>query len=162
MNEPSNFCNGLCYSEEGVASPVNNKLPYIPTGRNLEEKTLNLDGLHANKFTELDIHGLFGTQMTQATNKWFTENNKRTFIIGRSSYSGMGKFSSRWLGDNWSTQEYMGYSVTGSMAHGIMGIPMAGSDICGFIGDTTPELCARWYMLGAFYTWSRNHNGWGY
>lgn len=55
----------------------------------------------------------------------------------------------------------MGYSVTGLMAHNIMGIPMAGSDICGFIGDTTPELCARWYMLGAFYTWSRNHNNWG-
>lgn len=84
----------------------------------------------------------------------------RTMIIERSSYAGMGKFASRWLGDNFSEVRYLGYSVTGIMAHNIMGIPLAGSDICGFLGNTTGELCARWYVVGSFYPFSRNHNGW--
>jgi alpha-glucosidase (family GH31 glycosyl hydrolase) len=162
MNEASNFCSGVCYENERAVDPVLNKLPYTPTGRNLEDKSITLDAKHANGYTELDTHSLFGTMEIKATHDWFKEQGKRTMIIERSAYAGMGKYGSRWLGDNFSSAEYMGYSVTGIMSHNIAGIAMVGSDICGFIGNTTPELCARWYTLGAFYPFSRNHNGWGW
>lgn len=160
MNEASNFCVGVCYQSQMSTNPVKFKLPYVPTGRDLEEKSITLDAIHAGGVTELDAHSLFGSMEVKATNDWFASNNKRTMIIERSSFAGMGKFASRWLGDNFSQDAYMGYSVTGIMGHNIMGIPLAGSDICGFIGDTNPELCARWHMVGAFYPFSRNHNAW--
>jgi alpha-glucosidase (family GH31 glycosyl hydrolase) len=79
-------------------------------------------------------------------------------IIDRSAYAGSGKFASRLLGDNFSQEKYMGFSITGIMGQNIMGIQLVGSDICGFQGDTTAELCARWHVVGSFYPFSRNHN----
>jgi alpha-glucosidase (family GH31 glycosyl hydrolase) len=55
----------------------------------------------------------------------------------------------------------MGYSVTGIMLNNMYGTGLLGGDICGFIGDTTPELCARWHVLGSYYPFSRNHNNYG-
>jgi alpha-glucosidase len=73
----------------------------------------------------------------------------------------MGKFGSRWLGDNFSRIEYLKYSVMGVMSMNMFGISMAGADICGFNENTTPELCARWTVVGSFYPFARNHNGLG-
>jgi alpha-glucosidase len=83
--------------------PVKYKLPYVPTGRDLEEKSISLDAIHEGGVTELDAHSLFGTMESKATHEWFASNNKRTMIIERSSFAGMGKFASRWLGDNFSS-----------------------------------------------------------
>lgn len=96
-----------------------------------------------------------------ATQKWFEFRKQRTMIFERSSYAGSGKYGSQWLGNNYSLYNYMGFSVTGIMAHNFAGIPLVGADICGFIGDTNAELCARWYTVGAFYPFSRNHNAIG-
>jgi alpha-glucosidase (family GH31 glycosyl hydrolase) len=99
--------------------------------------------------------------MVKTTHEFFTENKMRTFIIERSSFAGMGKYGSRWLGDNESKETHMAYSISGVMLMNIFGFTLAGSDICGFIGDTWLELCTKWHIVGAFYPFSRNHNNWG-
>lgn len=162
MNEASNFCNGVCYAEQAIEDAATKKLPYVPSGRNLEEKSMNMDAVHVladgSHVTELDAHSTFSTLQTKATSDWFNANDMRTMIIARSSFAGQGNHASRWLGDNFSDYGMMGYSVTGVMLSNIVGIPLAGSDICGFLGSTTADLCARWHTVGAFYPFSRNHN----
>lgn len=77
MNEASNFCHGVCYKSQLASSPSKNKLPYTPTGRNLETKSIPLDAFHNTTFstdldvTELEAHSLFGTMQTKASHEWF-------------------------------------------------------------------------------------------
>lgn len=57
----------------------------------------------------------------------------------------MSKFGTHWMGDNWSTVEYMAASVDGIYSYNLFGFPFMGSDICGFDGDAAADLCARYH-----------------
>ena len=164
MNEASNFCYGTCSGQQTVASPNAAKLRYTPTGESLETKAISLDVVHYDpNYTQLDAHSLFGAQQVAASNQWFTKNNRRTMVISRSSFAGMGKYGSAWLGDNHASIDDLEESVISIMNMNMFGVPLTGADICGFGGDsTTKELCARWHAVGAFYPFSRNHRAcWG-
>ena len=71
---------------------------------------------------------------------------------------GSGKYNGHWLGDNTSNYKLMKNSLDGIFQFVIYGIPMTGDDICGFFGESYGTLCNRWYNLGVFYPFSRNHN----
>jgi len=47
---------GPCKSD--VPNPIKYKLPYVPSGRDLETNSINLDVKHGN-FTEKDMHSLY-------------------------------------------------------------------------------------------------------
>ncbi|KAL8732435.1 MAG: hypothetical protein Q9181_003955, partial [Wetmoreana brouardii] len=115
---------------------------------------------HADGTEEYDVHNLFGSQILNATYNALLAAipGKRPFIIGRSTFSGAGKWAGHWGGDNTSLWAYMFFSIPQALSFSLFGIPMFGVDTCGFNGNSDEELCNRWMQLSAFFPFYRNHN----
>eukprot|EP00826_Nyctotherus_ovalis_P046921 TRINITY_DN5341_c0_g2_i2.p1 TRINITY_DN5341_c0_g2~~TRINITY_DN5341_c0_g2_i2.p1 ORF type:complete len:897 (+),score=249.47 TRINITY_DN5341_c0_g2_i2:103-2793(+) len=141
-------------------------LPYYPGNMNLELGTLSVSAYHCAHneyedkfFKDYNVHNLFCYHLSKTTSQYFVElTGRRPFMLPRSTTFGSGHYTSHWQGDNWSTWAHMRLSVAGLFSFQLFGIPHVGSDVCGFGGSGDAELCARWYQVGAFYTFTRNHN----
>lgn len=134
-------------------------LPYIPGNTPLEDHGLSLNALHYGSILSFDFHNL--DPLFEAYYTYHGQLNltgERPFVLTRGNFVGTGQFAAHWTGDNVATWEFYRLSVPDLFALQVFGIPMAGSDICGFADDTTEELCARWMQLGSFYPFMRNHN----
>ncbi|MGC2398249.1 MAG: TIM-barrel domain-containing protein, partial [Acidobacteriaceae bacterium] len=89
--------------------------------------------------------------------------NKRNFIVGRGSFTGMHRFAALWTGDNASTWDFLRINVAQVLSLGMSGLPICGQDIGGFETESDgqkwvgPELLMRWTAVGAFLPWFRNH-----
>ncbi|KAK8245922.1 glycosyl hydrolases family 31-domain-containing protein [Phyllosticta capitalensis] len=115
---------------------------------------------HFNGVQEYDVHNLFGHQILNATYHGLlaVHPGKRPFIIGRSTFAGSGRHAGHWGGDNYSRFAYMYFGIPQALTFALYGIPMFGTDTCGFNGNSDLDLCARWMELNAFMPFYRNHN----
>ncbi|VFQ85512.1 unnamed protein product [Cuscuta campestris] len=181
MNEVSNFCTGLCTLPEGRICPNGtgpgwiccldcknvtktrwDDPPYQINASGIEApigyKTIATSAEHHNGVLEYDAHSIYGFSETVATHRGLESlESKRPFILTRSTFVGSGHYAAHWTGDNKATWEDLKYSISTMLEFGMYGIPMVGSDICGFYPPPTEELCNRWIELGAFYPFSRDH-----
>ncbi|NXH70670.1 MGA protein, partial [Hydrobates tethys] len=167
MNEPASFVNGA------VGGCRNQQLkfpPYVPQlgsrSEGLVFKTLCMEGQQylpdGSPVSHYDVHNLYGWAQTKPTLDALRNITKeRGIVVTRSTYPSSGKWSGHWLGDNTAAWNQLDKSIIGMMEFSLFGISYTGADICGFFGDSEYELCARWMELGAFYPYSRNHNGKG-
>ncbi|NXT46724.1 MGA protein, partial [Pluvianellus socialis] len=167
MNEPSSFVTGAV---DGCRNQELNFPPYMPQlgsrGDGLAYKTLCMEGQQylpdGSPVRHYDVHNLYGWSQTKPTLDALRGLTKeRGIIVTRSTYPSSGKWSGHWLGDNTAAWNQLDKSIIGMMEFSLFGISYTGADICGFFSDSEYELCARWMELGAFYPYSRNHNGKG-
>ncbi|HPO48732.1 MAG TPA: glycoside hydrolase family 31 protein [Spirochaetota bacterium] len=111
------------------------------------------------KYTNEDIHNLYGYHMTKATSDAFSEfkKNQRYFLLSRSSYVGLHRFAAIWMGDNQSWWEHMLVHIKMLISLNMCGFFYTGADVGGFGCNASPELAIRWQQLGAFTPLYRNH-----
>ncbi|CAG4950910.1 unnamed protein product [Colias eurytheme] len=154
MNEPSNFLSGPL---QGTCAPE--QIPYKPYRiKTLREKTICMDAKHFAT-EHYNVHNVYANAEAETTYRALVEiRGKRSLIISRASFPGLGQFAGHWSGDVFSRWHDLRASIPQLLSFSLFGIPLMGADICGFNEDTTPELCTRWMQLGAFYPFSRNHN----
>ncbi|KAH9504147.1 hypothetical protein Btru_065110, partial [Bulinus truncatus] len=127
----------------------------------LSDKTICMSTVQGNndEYSHYDVHSLYGWSQSDVTLEAVREaTGERGIVISRSTFPGSGQWVGHWLGDNVSQWKDLYSSVIGLLEFNLFGIPYIGADICGFFENTTEELCLRWMQLGAFYTFSRNHN----
>jgi alpha-glucosidase (family GH31 glycosyl hydrolase) len=142
----------------GVNNPPY-KINHLNYHAPLNTKTMDMDAVHYGGALEYDAHSLYGFTESIATRQSLEKfYGKRAFVLSRSTYSGSGKHTAHWLGDNYSTFQSMQGSIADAMIMNMLGLPMNGADICGFVFSTTEELCVKWHAWGAYYAFSRNHN----
>ena len=126
-------------------------------------KTIPASAQHYGGLSQYDVHNLHGTMEAKVTSNAMENirDGKRSFVLSRSSFPGHGAHASHWTGDNAATWDDLKRSIVTVNDFAMFGVSMVGADICGFIGDSWEELCARWIEVGAFHPFSRNHNTFG-
>ncbi|MES2656143.1 MAG: glycoside hydrolase family 31 protein [Bacteroidota bacterium] len=113
-----------------------------------------------NPCSHRKAHNVYGMQMARATQKGIKRylQPNRPFVITRSGYSGLQRYSSVWTGDNIATWEHLWIASMQCLRLSVSGVSFCGSDVGGFIGEPDGELYTRWIQLAAFHPFFRTHS----
>jgi len=118
------------------------------TGANQE---VNYHNLNSFMQTKKLAHEL----MTSAELK--AHNSKRPFLMSDSTFPGSGHFTGSWLSNYRRTWEHMRNSIAGVMNLNMFGVLLAGTEVCGSLGEFDAELCARWTQNAVLFPAVRNY-----
>ncbi|KAI7973579.1 hypothetical protein EIK77_004185 [Talaromyces pinophilus] len=134
----------------------------VQAGHALVKGTISPDATHNDpaNTTEYEMHNLFGYQSSNASYHALLEvfPGRRPFSMSRGTFAGSGRFASHWGGDNTSTWGSMFLAISHVLTHMMAGIPMFGTNACGYTHNADFDLCSRWMAMAAFFPFYRNHN----
>lgn len=125
--------------------------------------TIDLDapqGPEGERTVHAEIHNLYGSGMARASYEGLRRHlgGERPFVLTRSAFAGIQRWSACWMGDNNSWWEHLEMAMPQLMNMGLSGVPFVGTDIGGFHGNASGELFARWMQMGALSPFSRGHS----
>ncbi len=110
--------------------------------------------------THAETHNLYGQMMAQASYEGWRRLRPqvRPFVLTRSGYAGIQRWSSVWMGDNQALWEHLELSLPMLCNMGLSGVGFVGCDIGGFAGNASAELYVRWMQVGMLYPLMRVHS----
>ncbi|MGG6297800.1 glycoside hydrolase family 31 protein [Leptolyngbya sp. AN02str] len=119
-----------------------------------------LQGPADEQTTHREAHNLYGLTMAQACAEGLEQlrPNQRSFVLTRSGFAGIQRWSSVWMGDNHSLWEHLEMSLPMLCNMGLSGVGFVGCDVGGFASNATGELFARWVQMGMLYPLMRGHS----
>lgn len=146
------------FARSGVSGIWNDMNEISTWGQKMPDNVLfDYDGRQTN---HLEAHNIYGLEMARSSYEGAREQFKeRPFILSRSGYAGLQRYSALWTGDNRAEEDHMLQGVRMLSSLGISGISFSAMDIGGFTGNPTVGLYTKWMELGAFIPYYRNHTG---
>jgi alpha-glucosidase len=110
--------------------------------------------------THAEAHNLYGLMMARASYQGLEQlrPTERSFVLTRSGYAGVQRWSAVWTGDNQSLWEHLEMSLPMLSNLALSGVAFVGADIGGFAGNATAEMFARWMQVGMLYPLMRGHS----
>jgi alpha-glucosidase len=156
MNEPTILDMATVNTRLKGKKPLTGEIEELPP----EDDQILIQELNDEKIGHLEVRNLYGLSMCQATYEGLIAKNPQTrpFVLTRSGSAGIQRYSAVWTGDNKSFFEHMAKSVPMLLNLGLSGVAFSGADIGGFGKDADSDLLVRWFELGIFYPFFRNHS----
>lgn len=105
-------------------------------------------------------HNQYALGMAKATRDGFLSAwpEERPFLLSRSGSTGMSRYSAIWTGDNFSDYGHLRSGIATTLNLALSGVPFNANDLCGFGGNTEPQLARDWYKACFLFPVCRNHS----
>ena len=144
------------FADNGVSGIWNDMNEISTWGQKMPSNVLfDFDGA---KTTHLQAHNVYALEMIRSSYEGAREHFKeRPFILTRSGYAGLQRYSAIWTGDNRAEENHMLLGVRLMNSLGLSGVSFTAMDIGGFTGGASTSLFTRWMQIGAFIPYYRNH-----
>jgi alpha-glucosidase len=106
-----------------------------------------------------EAHNVYGLLMNRAAFEGLRKLRPETrpFILSRSGWVGMQRYSWSWSGDVETSWGILRQTVALVLGLGLSGMPYCGPDTGGFTASPSPELYLRWFQLSSFLPFFRTH-----
>jgi alpha-glucosidase len=147
------------YTVQGIGGIWNdmNEPAVFEIGTFPDDVRHNYDGLDVSHRRG---HNVYGMLMARSSYEGLKIHKplKRPFVLTRSGFAGVQRYSAVWTGDNVASWDHLWIANMQCQRLSVSGISFCGSDIGGFIGLPDGELFVRYIQMAIFHPFFRGHS----